>query len=276
MEHRVIDRPGPGAGSGGRAGRRLFARGLGVAVAAVIAATVGIAGSAHAGAGTSTLNVNETLGVNQSLFSPNRSHEAKMQSDGNLVVYGPGGPIWSSNTRGTNARLVMQGDSNLVMYSDQGVLFATGKVRAGSNRLIMQDDGNLVLYGSGDLWASKSTAERAIQWFYSNAGRRDYEGRCEAAVENAFGKNYIYATAAARPTATPAVKAKANWNNRTQRSPYSDAPRGALVFYNTSVSGHVAISVGNGQVVSTAAGGQIGIKPINYFQQPYGWAYAPW
>jgi len=58
----------------------------------------------------------------------------------------------------------MQSDGNLVIYSDSGVIFTTNTQRRGGNRLVMQDDGNLVMYGSGAVWASMGSGERAIQW----------------------------------------------------------------------------------------------------------------
>lgn len=95
-------------------------------------------------------------------------------------------------------------------------------------------------------------------------GNTSYEGLCEKAVENAFDRSSVYPSA------------RANWNARAQRTPYNAAPRGALVFYNTSTNAHVAISLGNGKVITTSAGGRIGIVPISYFQNPLGWARAPW
>jgi hypothetical protein len=253
--------------------RNLF-RGLGrmlaVSGAALMLTTGAIATSAPAmaAAGTDTLwgGSNESLSgaQNQGIFSPSRRYEARMQSDGNLVVYGPTGSLWSSNTRGPNPRLVMQSDGNLVIYSDAGVLFSTNTAQRGGNRLIMQDDGNLVMYGGNAVWASNNPGERAIQWFYNNNGRTNLEGKCELAVENAFGTSGRYTTA------------RANWNARAQQQPYTSAPRGSLVFYNTSAAGHVAISLGNGKVYSTSAGGRIGIVGISYFQNPLGWANAPW
>jgi hypothetical protein len=49
-----------------------------------------------------------------------------MQSDGNLVIYGPGGiprgvSIWASNTSGNpDSRLLVQDDGNLVIYRPDG------------------------------------------------------------------------------------------------------------------------------------------------------------
>jgi cell wall-associated NlpC family hydrolase len=221
----------------GRAALRLLLLALALALGGGLLG----AAPAHAGAGFDTLygSGNETLygAQNQSLFlSPTRNYEARMQGDGNFVVYGPSGPVWSSNTRGSNARLVMQ------------------------------SDGNLVMYGSSAVWASQNAGERAIQWFYNNMGRTDLEGQCEKAVELSFG--YL------NPHYNRAID---DWYARAQRQPYTDGPRGSLVFYNTSSAGHVAVSLGAGKVASTSAsGGRIGISPIGYFQNRLGWAYAPW
>jgi len=232
-----------------------------------LAAVLTWAVPAQAAAGGDTLNGggNEALATGQSLFSASRTYEARLQGDGNFVVYGPAGPVWSSNTRGTNPRLVMQSDGNLVIYADGGTLFSTNTANRGGNRVTIQNDGNLVMYGASPIWASKNSGESAIQWFYNNSGRTNYEGKCELAVENAFGTSGRYATA------------RANWNARSQQQPYTSAPRGSLVFYNTSAAGHVAISLGNGKVYSSSAvGGRIGIVPITYFQNPLGWGYAAW
>lgn len=241
----------------------------------ILAALVGLLLALVAGSGVPALAAansdtlygapNESL-QNQSIISMSGAYRATMQSDGNFVVYGPSGPIWSSNTHGdANSRLVMQSDGNVVIYDGSAVLFATGTSGRGGNRLVMQNDGNLVLYGSSAIWASMNSSERAIQWFYNHMGNTSYEGKCELAVENAFGTSGRYATAIA------------NWNARAQQQPYTSAPRGALVFYNTSTSGHVTISLGQGSVVSSSApGGKIGISSISYFQRPLGWAWSPW
>jgi hypothetical protein len=240
----------------------------GIALAIGAASLVAGTGPAQAAANGTTLAgaYNETLygADNQHLLSAPGGYEARMQSDGNFVVYGSSGSIWRSNTHGTNARVVMQSDGNLVIYSDQGVLFATGTAGRGGNRLVMQSDGNLVLYGDGGaVWAGKNRSETAIQRMYDWIGRTDLEGQCEKAVEQAFSGGRYY-------------RAIDNWNARSKQYPYSAAPRGALVFYNTSSDGHVAISLGNGQVISTSAYGKIGIVPISFFQRPLGWAWAPW
>jgi hypothetical protein len=94
---------------------------------------------------------------NQYIRSADGRYRFVMQQDGNLVLYGPSGPLWASNTVGRGAtRAVMQGDGNLVLYT------STGKPVWASNTelhyhayLVVQNDGNVVIYeGSKPLWAT--------------------------------------------------------------------------------------------------------------------------
>ena len=117
---------------------------------------------------------------------------------------------------------------------------------------------------SAALHAHSAKVETAIDRFQSFIGTTRYEGYCERAVENAYGTQGNYGSA------------RADWAARDQHTDFRDAPRGALVFYDTSANAHVAISLGDGQVVSSSAHGQVGIVPIDHFQNPLGWAPAPY
>jgi len=103
----------------------------------------------------SDMRVNETLFSGETVWSPNAAYRLIMQTDGNLVVYGPGGALWSSRTSGTDNRVVMQGDGNLVIYTPaNSPLWYTGTSWAGST-LSVQSDGNTVMYtGTTPLWAT--------------------------------------------------------------------------------------------------------------------------
>jgi hypothetical protein len=238
---------------------------------------VGLA--AEPAAAASMLGPSQTLAAGNNLVSPNGQYVLSMQTDGNLVLYaGPQRIVkWSSRTNGpidNTAFLAMQNDGNLVVYARGGPKFATGTNNAANANpsLEVQDDGNVVVYAQGHraIWASASKGEAAISWFYARIGATVYEGKCELAVENAFGTSSQY------------YRAIDNWNDRARKSqaqqPYTAAPRGALVFYSTSSAGHVAISLGNGQVVTTSApGGKIDVAPMSgWFRNPLGWAYSPW
>jgi len=94
------------------------------------------------------------------LRSPNGEFTLAMQTDGNLVIYGPSGPIWASNTGGTGGAnyLAMQTDGNLVVYQSGGHPVWASNTGGTGNYLAMQSDGNLVVYqpGGHPLWASNT------------------------------------------------------------------------------------------------------------------------
>lgn len=82
-----------------------------------------------------------------------------MQSDGNLVLYGPGYHVlWANNENGNpGAYLGLQSDGNIVEYSSSGhALWATNTSGQSLNYLVMQSDGNLVAYNTSGsaIWAT--------------------------------------------------------------------------------------------------------------------------
>ena len=102
-------------------------------------------------------------------------------------------------------------------------------------------------------------------WFKGRIGSSAYEGLCETAVETAYGTILAYPSA------------RADWLARPDHHvDWRYAPRGALVLYDTSSDGHVAISLGDGTIVSSGVNHHIGIAPIGFFQNPIGCARAPW
>src|SRR5207245_828232 len=100
------------------------------------------------------------LGPNQALWSTDGRFTTVMQSDGNLVEYGPGGAVaWSSNTGAASSTVIMQRDGNLVVYSPGGqAQWSSSTAPTSGDRLVQQADGNLVIYsGTGRaLWSSAS------------------------------------------------------------------------------------------------------------------------
>jgi hypothetical protein len=138
---------------------------------------------------------NGDIGVGQGLVSANGGYVAKMQSDGNFVIYNTatGAATWSTQTQKQDhtgwffgagswsdppgARFAVQSDGNVVIYSAEGkVRWSPNSYNSGANRafkLTMQDDGNLVLYdsqkgasnwnnpeGGPALWASSGGLQR--------------------------------------------------------------------------------------------------------------------
>ncbi|MFV0459276.1 MAG: 5'-nucleotidase C-terminal domain-containing protein [Actinomycetales bacterium] len=89
------------------------------------------------------------------LVSQDGQHRVVMQTDGNLVQYGPAGARWWSGTAGASADgAVVQSDGNLVVYSTTGTALWASRTTSGQ-LLVIQDDGNLVLYSAtGPVWST--------------------------------------------------------------------------------------------------------------------------
>ena len=108
---------------------------------------------------------------------------------------------------------------------------------------------------------------RAIQWFEAHRGSTAYEGLCELAVELSFGTRGRYPSAIDNWHA----QVRAGRAHPGDRTP----PGGAMVFWNTSSFGHVAVADGVGGEWSTSVNGRIGHARLSYFNNYLGWAWAP-
>jgi hypothetical protein len=105
----------------------------------------------------STLKSGQSMYTDDYLVSDDGRYRLIMQLDGNLVVYGPGGPVWATNRFATGARAIMQTDGNLVVRRPDGSAMCSTGTFAGTSSLVMQNDGNLVIYGpNGPVWATQS------------------------------------------------------------------------------------------------------------------------
>jgi hypothetical protein len=94
----------------------------------------------------------------QSLQWADRSRQLLMQTDGNLVLYSNGRPVWATFTQGHPGSIaVMQADGNLVVYGpDSRPLWATGTNNNPGSRIILQDDANMVIYRPDGGWTWQS------------------------------------------------------------------------------------------------------------------------
>lgn len=95
----------------------------------------------------------------QYLQSPDGRFRFVMQADGNVVLYGPSGALWSTNTVGKPAReLRMQNDGTLVLYDQNSqVIWASGAGRHYNAFIVVQNDGNVVIYKGGTaLWSTET------------------------------------------------------------------------------------------------------------------------
>ncbi|WP_182046873.1 peptidoglycan DD-metalloendopeptidase family protein [Curtobacterium sp. ME26] len=87
------------------------------------------------------------------------SRKLTMRTDGNLVQTVNGAAVWNSGTGGhPGAYAAVQTDGNLVVYGpDKVALWASHTSRAGAGQLLVQVDGNVVLYGKADtrVWSTR-------------------------------------------------------------------------------------------------------------------------
>jgi LysM repeat protein len=147
------------------------------------------------------LNAGDKLTAGQSLTSPNGKYDLTMQSDGNLVLYDSGRPVWASETSGSGAeRLEMQPDGNLVIYGKKDKPVWSSKTNGHNGaRLALQDDRNLVIYPTAGpaLWASASF----------DKGTPGGSPAAPAAMKKAdLPKTVIPGTGASTKDATPAIR----------------------------------------------------------------------
>ena len=107
-----------------------------------------------------------TLAGGRSLYSPSQQYRLDVQADGNLVQYGNGRALWSTNTYGgAGSRLDVQRDGNLVLYAANGqAVWDTRTYGSGAgNRLAVQDDGSVVLTdGDRVLWSNGGPGSDAL------------------------------------------------------------------------------------------------------------------
>lgn len=116
-----------------------------------------------------TLPYGQSMRAGEFLTSSGGQFTLDMQSDGNLVEYFEGDPLWSTSTAGhPGAYAAMQTDGNLVIYESNGTtpIWASNTAGSGAkNFLAMQPDANVVLYTSTGtpVWASGTAPPDALE-----------------------------------------------------------------------------------------------------------------
>ena len=114
--------------------------------------------------GTHGMLPDDALYPEQERTSVDGRFRLRYQSDGNLVLYGPAGWIWQSETYETiPVATWMQGDGNLVVYKydpslgiDRAAWASNTDGHPGAY-VVIQSDGNLVIYqGRWPIWSSNT------------------------------------------------------------------------------------------------------------------------
>jgi hypothetical protein len=108
-------------------------------------------------AGGNALYPGQSLQPGWSLFSQDGRFQFIYQTDGNLVLYQQGVPIWNTNTITSPGEAVMQTDGNFVIYWPNGTPYwATNTAGNEGSYLVVQNDGNVVIYNKNNspLWST--------------------------------------------------------------------------------------------------------------------------
>jgi len=97
------------------------------------------------------------ISTGQQINSPDGRFRLVQQTDGNLVLYFGGSPLWANYAFGSNFTTYFQSDGNLVTYSPSGPVW-NSETNAIGARLALQNDGNLVIYDLDDrvVWSTNT------------------------------------------------------------------------------------------------------------------------
>ena len=137
------------------------ARHLVVIIKSIIGSVFALGTVAQMASATPSQLTNEQWLMPSQALTSSCYYRATMQPDGNLVLSsnGTASPYWSTGTAGRGAYARMQSDGNFVVYN-----WADNPVWAASTRgarVVMQVDGNLVVYNASNspLWSSNTAGE---------------------------------------------------------------------------------------------------------------------
>jgi hypothetical protein len=115
-----------------------------------------------------SLAVGQVIILGEVIASPNGQYDLTLQTDGNLVEYGPGHQaLWATqSTYGENViKGIMQTDGNFVLYGPNNANGSTNPLWASNTQgnagavLNVQNDGNVVIAGKNNsvLWSTGTT-----------------------------------------------------------------------------------------------------------------------
>ncbi|NQX06096.1 hypothetical protein HQQ82_13300 [Rathayibacter sp. VKM Ac-2856] len=108
-----------------------------------------------------TLRRGSTLYPGDRLISTTGRTTAVMQIDGNFVVYGAGGPLWASGTRGDGNVLRLQEDGNAVVSSPTGApLWASDTAGKPGATMVLREGDLVIADDYGVLWSSAAISPR--------------------------------------------------------------------------------------------------------------------
>lgn len=111
----------------------------------------------------SQMQPGQVLAPGHQITSASGRYQFIYQTDGNLVLYDDGRPIWASNTDGQPTGIcIMKNDGNLVVYTPKGhAIWDSNTDGHNGSHLLIQDDGNAVIYDTNNhpVWATNTNGK---------------------------------------------------------------------------------------------------------------------
>lgn len=223
-----------------------------VTSAAAIAVVLGVSGTANAASGT----VN-TSGANLTVrAAPGSQYNSYgSRSDGATVTI-------TCQTSGSSVTGTY-GTSSIWDMISSGGFIADAYVHTGSDGYVAPK----CVYSPAPARANPRGRNAAINWEFGHLGSTAYEGWCMKFQGLAYGWSYSgFSTA----------EVGGDWMvNHGYMHTSGIPPRGALVWYhNSSGTGHVVISLGEGKIIGTSVGGKVGVAGYKYRTGYRGWSPA--
>lgn len=111
--------------------------------------------------------------------------------------------------------------------------------------------------------------EKAIRWAMSRRGSHAWDHYCLRFVAECYASG-AHTSVRRWETARQAAKALPVTAHRS-----TDAPRGTWVFYDSTVNGHVGVSLGNGTMINDYGGAGVKVMRIESAGHCIGWAAPP-
>jgi uncharacterized protein YraI len=155
------------------------------------------------------------------------------------------------------------GTTTLWDYLSNGGMVSDSYINTGSDGQIV----NTCPYAAAPPRSNPSSANGAINWAFQRLGYTSYEGWCLKFTAQAYG----WGAAGWTTAEVGGDYMVSHGYMHTDTNP----PRGALVWYhNSSGTGHITISLGEGKVIGTSVGGAVGVANYNYHSDYRGWSVA--
>jgi uncharacterized protein YraI len=184
---------------------------------------------------------------------------------------GTGYDAWSKVSNGATVTILCQtrgstvtgtfGQSNIWDMISTGGFVADAYVKTGSDGYVV----NACAYAAKPPKTNPNSVDKAISYEFSRLRSTAWENWCMRFQAKAYGWS---------SSGFPTAQAAGDWMEAHHfLHSAGTPPRGALVWYkNSSNTGHVVVSLGEGKIIGTSVHGAIGVDSYRYRSGYRGWS----